>query len=602
MITIRLLGAPLVERHGEAADAPRGTKVWALLAYLLLSEVPPSRHRLAELVAPEADDPSATLRWSLSQLRRLLGPDADVSGDPVTLQLPPATSVDVAVLLRGSWVEAATLPTLGQPLLGGIDVPSSPALDLWLATERRRLQGASEGVLHRAALARLGSGHADEAVESARRLVDLAPLDENAHVLLVRCLVAAGELDAAGAHVEAATQLLRRELGLEPTAALGAAAAARPPVATRTGRATVLAHLEAGESAVNAGALDSGVESLRAAVHAARGAGDDALLARALVVFGTALVHAVRGTDEEALPALTEGGDLALRVGDHPLAAQAKRELGYVDVLRARYDQAATLFAEARDLAGDDDAELAWIDAFDGMGIGDIGDHARSETVLRRAIERGERAGAERAAIFARAALGRLLLLRSDPSARAELERALDDAQAAEWVSFVPWPESFLAELDLRDGDIDLAAERFEHAFAIGSRIGDPCWDSMGVRGLGLVAAARGELDRALELLDEAPRRCHRLPDAYLWVEAYGLDALADVASRNGLGAAPTWCDRYAAFVERRGMREFAVRAAVYRARLGAPGAAALARMLAEQVDNPALGALVDDLPEPALA
>lgn len=86
-----------------------------------------------------------------------------------------------------------------------------------------------------------------------------------------------------------------------------------------------------------------------------------------------------------------------------------------------------------------------------------------------------------------------------------------------------------------------------------------------------------------------------------MWVEAYGYDALADLASREGLGAAPAWCDRFAAIVERRGMREFAVRAAAYRARLGAPGAASIARMLAEQIGSPALDELVASFPEAAL-
>ncbi|MEX2619549.1 MAG: hypothetical protein WD250_04955 [Egibacteraceae bacterium] len=36
--------------------------------------------------------------------------------------------------------------------------------------------------------------------------------------------------------------------------------------------------------------------------------------------------------------------------------------------------------------------------------------------------------------------------------------------------------------------------------------------------------------DEALTLLADAPRRCRRLPDSYLWVEAYALDALCGLA------------------------------------------------------------------------
>ena len=57
MVRIRLLGRPTVERNGEPVPPPRGRKAWALLAYLLLAERPPSRRHLAELLFSEADDP-----------------------------------------------------------------------------------------------------------------------------------------------------------------------------------------------------------------------------------------------------------------------------------------------------------------------------------------------------------------------------------------------------------------------------------------------------------------------------------------------------------------------------------------------------------------
>ena len=53
-------------------------------------------------------------------------------------------------------------------------------------------------------------------------------------------------------------------------------------------------------------------------------------------------------------------------------------------------------------------------------------------------------------------------------------------------------PQSFRAEVDLLRGHIDEAAERFEHAFALGCQLADPCWEGIAGRGLGLVAAARG--------------------------------------------------------------------------------------------------------------
>ena len=118
--------------------------------------------------------------------------------------------------------------------------------------------------------------------------------------------------------------------------------------------------------------------------------------------------------------------------------------------------------------------------------------------------------------------LGRYHLLRGEiEDAVHVLDQALDEVDSRGMTAFVSWPESFRAELDLVLGDVDAAEARFEHAFALGCQVGDACWESIGLRGLGLVAAARGDVHRALDLLVEAPKLCRRLPDTYLWIEAY---------------------------------------------------------------------------------
>ena len=116
------------------------------------------------------------------------------------------------------------------------------------------------------------------------------------------------------------------------------------------------------------------------------------------------------------------------------------------------------------------------------------------------------------------------------------LDQAIEEVEARGMTAFLPWPESFRGELDLLLGDVASAEARFEHAFALGCQVGDPCWESIALRGLGLVAAARGDLSRALESLVEAPKLCRRLPDTYLWIEAYALDALCAVAVEHRMG------------------------------------------------------------------
>ena len=211
-------------------------------------------------------------------------------------------------------------------------------------------------------------------------LVRLNPYEENAHVLLVRCLRVAGDSEAAARHVEACTELFRRELGIEPTAALRTAAATTEVAfAGRvSGRAAVRAQVEAGEAALGAGAVEAGLQRLRGAVAAARRVDDRELLARALVALGGALVHSARGTDEEGAAALHEGTTLAEQVGQFDLAAKGWREISWVQFLRAQYERAEESLTNTAEFAAGNDEELAWVDLIRGACRHDVGDYAGS--------------------------------------------------------------------------------------------------------------------------------------------------------------------------------------------------------------------------------
>jgi DNA-binding SARP family transcriptional activator len=595
-LSIYLLGPPRLERGEIPVDAPRGQKAWGLLAYLLRTQLPPSRERLASLLFPEADDPLGTLRWTLSALRHRLGEDAEVGGDPLRLGLPPGTFVDVDVLSRGSWMEAVALPGLGHELLDGLVFRSSPGFELWLESERRHVAGETSAVLHQAALALLGRGEVERAAHYASELVRLNPYEENAHVLLVRCLRAAGDQQGAAHHVESCTELFRRELGIDPTSALRAAAAGTEgPVEARvSGRAAVLAQVEAGEAALAAGAVEAGVQRMRGAVAAARNVDDRGLLARALVSLGGALVHSARGTDEEGAAALYEGTTVAEQVGRNDVAATGWREISWVEFLRAHYERAEESLTRTAELAAGRNEELAWVDLIHGACRHDVGDHAAAGELLPSAVERARQLPSGQPLAQALTMLGRYHLLRGETEdALHLLDQALGEVAARGMTAFAPWPESFRGELDLVLGDLDMAEARFEHAFALGCQVGDACWESIALRGLGLVAAARGDIARALDLLVDAPKLCRRLPDTYLWIEAYGLDALCAVAVEHRAEAAVRWIDELEAMAARRGIRELVLRATVYRARLGEPGALDAARTLAAQIDNPALDELL---------
>jgi hypothetical protein len=67
----------------------------------------------------EAGDPVRALRWCLSEIRRALRDDGSVDGDPVVLQLSASAVADVAVVIKGTWADAVSLPGLGADLLEG---------------------------------------------------------------------------------------------------------------------------------------------------------------------------------------------------------------------------------------------------------------------------------------------------------------------------------------------------------------------------------------------------------------------------------------------------------------------------------------------------
>ena len=396
-IAVHLLGPPLLVRDDVVYAAPRGRKVWALLAYLALSAGQPSRQQLVDLLFPDAEDPAGTLRWNLSELRRLLGgPDTIGSGSVVKLHLPAGSIVDVQVLMAGTSGEAVELPGLGRELLEGMEIDASPGFGAWLLGERRHLQGLSEAVLREGALRALASGHVRAAVELATRLVATDPLNEDAHVLLVRAFAATGDEIAVDRQLSASLDLFRRELGVEPgpeLAEAGAIAASPPPVVVGGGRAALQALLESGEAAVDAGAIEAGIESLRNAAAAAHASGDTEIETVALLSLGSALVHATKEKDEEGAAALHRSIAAAESTGQRAVAASAHRELGYVELLRGDYPRASTWLRTAEELADDDPLEMARILAITGSCRGDVGAHDQAAEAYDESIALSESSG-----------------------------------------------------------------------------------------------------------------------------------------------------------------------------------------------------------------
>jgi DNA-binding SARP family transcriptional activator len=583
--TIRLLGAPAILQDGVATAPPRGRKAWALLAYLLLCERPATRRELAELLFADAADPLGALRWNLAQLRRALGAAAVLQGDPVQVVL--AENVVVDILDSGS---------VAGILLEDMELAAGPAFESWLLVARRRYAGRAEAVLRETALAELAAGRPERAVELATRLVALNSFDEGHHELLVRCLARSGDRASALAQVAACRRLFRAELGCEPSPAVlhaaGPGGDSEFPVGDRV---AARGHLEAGEAAVAAGALEHGLRCLRQARAEASACGDQVLHARSLLALGTALVHAVRGCDEEGAAVLHEALAVAETAGHRETLLAALRELAYTDIQAGRRASVEHRLTRAAGLA-DSDAEHAAILAVQGMNRSDMGDYGGAFTALHGSLQHAERCGDRRQTALTLSLIARAQLLRGETSeAMCALDRALALVEAERWLSFLPFPEALRGEIDLLYGDTARAAERLQRAFALACELQDPCWEGLAARNLGLLHRARGEAGASREWIDQSRTRCTRLPDRYVWVQGHVLDT-AITFSLEGAEHEQTHklIRSLGALAARTEMRELVVRGLVHAARIGQAGALDSARTLAVSIDNPTLTSLLD--------
>ncbi len=590
---INLVGEPGVNQPGFEPYRPRSRKTWALLCYLILSERPPSRRRLSWLLFGEADDPLRALRWSLSELRRLLGPEAQLSGDPVELVLPADVVVDVRLITTGHWQDAIALSGLGEELLEGFDTFGAPEFESWLLAQRRHIAASTEDVLHEAALALLARGEYGEAVPIAVSLVGMNPYVENHQALLIRAYLMSGDTVAAELQLQACTELFARELGSAPGPSVRAAMLSHTETTPGgTDVAAVHAIIEAGMAAMAAGAPEAGVMSLRSGVALADSFAGPHLRATSRLALATALVHAVRGDDEEGAMILHEAAEMALEAEDDDLHAQARVELGYIDMLGARYDRAEQWLALDR-LHTTDAGILAKAHSYLGCIQSDRADYEQAQELLKASVEYSREAGDRRQEAYAASLWGRIDFLRGDlDSATRLLNQAIDLGQSDNWLAFIPWPQAFLGEVQLERGDHHAASQILEQAFARACQLGDPCWEGVSGRGLALLAEARGETKRAFSVLQDARERCSRLSDTYVWAEAYILDTQCSLGLVHGHEDTPEWIAKLYDLVTRTGMRELQVKAMIHRTRFGTEDERNAAVNLAEDIANPRLLAM----------
>jgi tetratricopeptide (TPR) repeat protein len=441
----------------------------------------------------------------------------------------------------------------------------------------------------------MSRGALDTARGYAVRAVAMSPLDENHQALLIRLYRMAGDNDAARRQYEACSEMLARELGVPPGVAIEAAMRERRhETQTVTDPVSIEAIIETGSAAVAAGAVEAGVHSLRAAIRLADGLDSHPLRVSSRLVLAEGLIHSVGGLDEEGLAALHEADGIAEANGDVDGMVQARAELGYVDFLRARYDRAEHWLLDASARARGSPSMMAKVTTYLGSVESDRANYARAKVLLDEAVGLSRIADDPRRAAFGLSMLGRIYLLRGDLDAAAKhLVASVDLAQRNHWLSFLPWPQALLGEVQLAGAESDAASRTLTQAFARACQIGDPCWEGISARGLALVAEADGETERAFGTLSDARARCSRLADPYVWLDVYILDAQCELGRRHGHPLTGRWVETMRERASRTGMRELIVRSMLHAAALGSDGDAAAAILLAADIENPTLDALL---------
>jgi hypothetical protein len=352
--------------------------------------------------------------------------------------------------------------------------------------------------------------------------------------------------------------------------------------------------LRAGNAALDAGAADAGVDTLRRAAEEAERAGDALLHANVLRALGSALVHSVRGFDGEGAVVLHRAITVARAAGSQPLAADILRELAFADLQAGRHVSAARALTEAQALAdaADDPVLNARVLAIRGMNEADQGHHDTAVSLLGQSARIAAGAGSRQQEAWSTGVMARSLLLSGQAGqARAAAEHSIAICDQDRWNAFLPWPQALRAECLAADGHWDDARDDAEQAFALACQLGDPCWEGMAGRALALLALQAGNPAAAQEWITDARRRCDRVPDRYVWVSGFvALGHLEIVASQQPDLVMPL-ARRLYQEATRADLPEFIGWALIYQAEAGDPASRPLAQAIAGQVSNPALQA-----------
>jgi TolB-like protein/Flp pilus assembly protein TadD len=160
------------------------------------------------------------LRQSLSILRRDIGADASLllHTDDSSVRLEDK-QLNVDVILFNELIDSADLEEAVRLYTGGFletMVHVSESFDVWQAGQHLRLVQQATDTWHKLGTLYLEANEIHRAIDAGRRLVQLEPLSEPAHRLLMSAYHHAGRRTEALQHYKLLEETLSVELGAEP--------------------------------------------------------------------------------------------------------------------------------------------------------------------------------------------------------------------------------------------------------------------------------------------------------------------------------------------------------------------------------------------------
>jgi SARP family transcriptional regulator, regulator of embCAB operon len=232
---VQLCGTFAVELGGRRIDhALPGRQGRLLFGYLAVSRLHRvSRDTLVDALWGDSPPPTAGAALSvvISKVRAAVGPEVLRGRAEISLTLPEPAHIDVetaasavhaaeSAVARRDWRRAWTLALTAQFVARRRFLPETEAA--WAESWRRRLTETHARALecYATACLELGGPEVPGAERGARELLDIAPLRETGHLLLMRALAARGNVAEALAAYERVRRLLRTELGVDPCRAL----------------------------------------------------------------------------------------------------------------------------------------------------------------------------------------------------------------------------------------------------------------------------------------------------------------------------------------------------------------------------------------------